>query len=107
MKEIFKSIVCAIPAIVEFINKYKAWGWAILVLVALACITSGYALNEEETMRDSVQEIQRCIDAEKASNTQWREYVETRMNSLESKLDVQGGKLDLLVSNVNSLISRK
>lgn len=100
MKELIKSIVCAIPAIVEFINKYKAWGWAILVLVASACITSGYALNEEETMRDTVYEIQRCIDAEKADNKQWKSYVEDRMNVMDAKLD-------LIVSNVNSLISRK
>ena len=83
--------------VVEWINKYQAYGWAVFILIALLILLFGgncYAILKNEDRFDSYKMEQESIHERMIQRV---DGIEVRLDSMEVRQKVMDGKLDLII----------
>ena len=83
--------------VVEWINKYQAYGWAVFILIALLILLYGgncYAILQNEDRFDSYKIEQENVHERMIQRV---DNVISKMDTINTRYEVMNGKLDLII----------
>ena len=83
--------------VVEWINKYRAYGWAVFILISLLILLFGgncYAILQNEDRFDSYKLEQENVHERMIQRV---DNVISKMDTINTRYEVMNGKLDLII----------
>ena len=83
--------------VVEWINRYQAYGWAVFILIALLILLFGgncYAILQNEDRLESYKIEQESVHERMIKRM---DNLNLRLDTINTRYEVMNGKLDLII----------